>query len=47
MKKCRGKNLGIILIVFGIGIILCLILPMKLLAVLLTAIIIYVGFLIK
>ena len=44
MKKCNRKNNGILFIIFGIGIVFCLILPMRILSFLLAAIIIYAGF---
>ena len=46
MKKCKGNKSGIILIIFGFGIMFALALPMKFLAFLLTVLIIYIGFII-
>ena len=46
MKKCFGSNIGILLMIFGIGIILSLILPMKFLVFILTLVVIYIGFII-
>ena len=46
MKKCKGNKSGIILIIFGLGILFALALPMRFLAFLLTLIIIYIGIII-
>ena len=46
MKNCWGKGFGIILIIFGIGLIISFILPMEILVVILTLVVIYIGFLV-
>jgi len=46
MWNCWGKGLGILLMIFGIGLIISFILPMEFLVIILTLIVIYIGFLV-
>jgi len=46
MKGCRRKAAGILLIVFGSGLLLCQIMPLRITVFLLTLIILCMGFLI-
>ena len=44
MKKCNRKNMGLLFVILGAGIVVTIVLPAKILAFLLAAIIIYAGF---
>jgi len=46
MRNCWNRGMGIILMIFGFGLIISFILPMEFLIVILTLIVIYIGFLI-
>ncbi len=46
MRNCWGKGLGIILMIFGIGLIVSFILPLEILVIILTLVVIYIGFLV-